>query len=68
MFHRRCLDEIAFLRAQVTALQERNDRLTEALAQKTGVDLILPRPAPVALEPSPGWWDTKPFTKEAVQK
>lgn len=49
--------------------QERNDRLTEALARKSGIDLVLPAPKQVALEPSPGWWDGKPkviFAAEPV--
>lgn len=34
--------EVAFLRRQVIALSERNDRLIEALARKSDVPLVLP--------------------------
>jgi len=41
-FHRKCQDDITYLRAQVRGLQERNDRLVEALARKEGALLQLP--------------------------
>lgn len=77
MFHNKCLqmlkgaqDEVAYLRAQVRGLQERNDRLVEALARKEGVPLQLPiepyapRPAeeappfvpPRGREAGDSWW------------
>lgn len=58
-------EQVAFLRAQVTSLGERNDRLMEALAQRSGIDLVLPiapRPAEPAPEPlvpaakADAWW------------
>ena len=36
--------------------QERNDRLVEALARKSGIDLVLPQ-RPVVTEKSEGWFD-----------
>jgi type II secretory pathway pseudopilin PulG len=48
------------LRNVVTSLQERNDRLVEAISQsKSGAPVVMPR-QPVELEASAGWWDTKP--------
>ena len=44
---------VAFLERQVEGLQERNDRLTEALAQRSGIDLVLPRTVHPP-EPAPG--------------
>jgi hypothetical protein len=41
-------------------VQERCDRLTEALARSGKVDLVLPQPRQAVLEPSPGWFDPKP--------
>lgn len=40
--------------------QERSDRLMEALARKANVDLVMPPPQQVKLEPSEGWFDRKP--------
>lgn len=78
MFHRKYLqmfkdyadrtqDDISYLRAQVRGLQERNDRLVEALARKEGVPLQLPiepySPVPVPEVAGPttdtglnAWW------------
>lgn len=49
VFHSRCnqqlsdaRDEVAYLRAQVRGLQERNDRLVEALARRYDAQLQLP--------------------------
>lgn len=48
------------LEKQRDSLQERNDRLVEAVSQsKAGAPVLMPR-QPVSLEPSAGWWDTKP--------
>ena len=55
------------LEATLLGLQERNDRLTEALAQKDGgTRLALPQPKreplpPRTLEKIPGYFDTKPI-------
>lgn len=38
----RTQDDIAYLRAQVRGLQERNDRLVEALSRREGTQLQLP--------------------------
>ena len=47
--------------AQIAALQERNDRLVEAVSQRKdgGAPVMMPRP-PVNIEPASGWWDTRP--------
>jgi hypothetical protein len=50
--------EIVYLREQLATSQERNDRLTEAIANSRETPLALPRP-PVALEPGSGWYDLK---------
>jgi hypothetical protein len=43
-------------------LQERNDRLVEAVAQSSAsVPVAMPR-QPVAVESGSGWWDTRPLT------
>jgi len=55
MFH----SELLRIAKDFKTEQERNDRLVEALARKSGVDLILPQPEPLALEKSAGWWDRK---------
>jgi hypothetical protein len=44
--------------AQLAALQERNDRLVEAVSQP-GAVVTMPRQV-VEIEPSVGWWDNKP--------
>lgn len=54
------------MQATMKGLQERNDRLTEALALKEGQRLALPRPeqnpfVPHELEKIPGYFDTKPI-------
>jgi cell division septum initiation protein DivIVA len=51
MFNKDLKDEIVFLRQQVLMLQERNDRLTEALARKSDVHLSIPS-VPVMAETS----------------
>lgn len=68
MFHGRCdqqlsdaRDEVAYLRAQVRGLQERNDRLVEALARKFDVPLQLPM-EPYATDPAPTPDATGPTT------
>jgi hypothetical protein len=50
---------LLWMRQELSRSQERCDRLTEALAQKSGIDLVMPQPSPQPLEPSPGWWDKK---------
>lgn len=50
---------VAEARAGEKAALERVDRLTEALARKAGVDLILPAPPILKLEPSPTFFDRK---------
>lgn len=72
--HKRCQaqlftleDEVKYLRSQVRGLQERNDRLVEALARKSDALLQLPvepyAPGPVPEVPGPTtdtglneWW------------
>lgn len=56
---------------QLARASERIDRLTEALAQKQHIPLIMPQaelskfyPAPT-LEKSSGWFDNKPIPKIA---
>lgn len=45
---------------QIHDLQERNDRLVEAVSRsEANAPVIMPHVAPVELEPSSGWWDTK---------
>lgn len=68
-FHKRCDVQILFLKAQVMALQERNDRLTEALAHKEGIPIQMPYAYPTVPPLSPsliaeakdqgGWFDNK---------
>lgn len=56
--------QCAHYRALIDSQQERIDRLTEAVAAKSGVEgLILPRPA-MPVEKSSGWFDKKPFKEE----
>ena len=56
--------QCAHYRSIISSQQERVDRLTEAVAAKSGVEgLILPRP-PIVTERSSGWFDKKPFSKE----
>lgn len=56
--------QCAHYRRIIDSQQERIDRLTEAVAAKSGVEgLILPRP-PVPVEKSSGWFDRKAFPKE----
>jgi hypothetical protein len=44
-------------------LQERNDRLTEAISQPTAAaPVVMPR-TPIVVEPGSGWWDTKPVAR-----
>ena len=45
-------DEVLSLRKLNDENRERIDRLTEALARKAGVDLILPQPPSPPLEPA----------------
>jgi hypothetical protein len=62
------------LKATMNGLQERNDRLTEALARENGAKaLVLPQPErkfipPQALERSPGYFDTKPIPVVTTNK
>lgn len=58
-------ERIKFLEEQWKAERERNDRLTEAICMKSGIDLVLPitpRPAEPAPEPIvpaakvDAWW------------
>lgn len=58
-------ERIKFLEEQWKAERERNDRLTEAICMKSGIDLVLPiapRPAEPAPEPlvpaakADAWW------------
>lgn len=45
---------------QIAALQERNDRLVEAVSRtEANAPVLLPH-QPQELEPSSGWWDKKP--------
>lgn len=53
-------DQIQYLRDQFRDLQMRNDRLTMALAQKAGVELVIPLDEPPPSSPGPktsGWFD-----------
>jgi len=51
--------------AQLKSLQERNDRLTEAISRAKGTaEVLMPQPGPVTLEFSPGWFDNKGVVKE----
>lgn len=55
--------QCAHYRSIIDSQQERIDRLTEAVAAKSGVEgLILPRP-PVVTEKSSGWFDKKIFSQ-----
>lgn len=63
--------EVEWLRARIDALQQRNDRLVEALAQKDHTPLFMPQtptvnsnpqpPSPLSTEKSSGWFDTRPI-------
>jgi hypothetical protein len=56
--------QCAHYRSIISSQQERIDRLTEAVAAKSGVEgLILPRP-PIPVEKSSGWFDKKPFKED----
>lgn len=51
---------------QIDCLQERNDRLTEAISRTKQGDtqVMMPREAQ-PLEVSPGWWDNKRTAEKA---
>lgn len=58
-------DEITFLRASSRLDRERVDRLTEALAAKSGIELMMPvEPRPVVpVRPAPNpWKDPNPVS------
>lgn len=72
MFHKKCEDRIAecvrrhnddltYYRSQIRSLQERNDRLVEALARKSDVPLQLPMKS-YATDPAPTPDATGPTT------
>lgn len=59
--------EVLWLRSQLEKDRERIDRLTEALAKKNDLNIVMPQaPLPVystghiEKEKSSGWFDTKP--------
>jgi hypothetical protein len=45
----------------IATLQERNDRLVEAVSRSEGKSSVLLPQQPLPLEPSAGWFDTKKF-------
>lgn len=54
------VDEAARWRKVASDIQERNDRLTEAIANNSGMQLLMPSPPlPAVLEPASGWFDKK---------
>lgn len=65
------LSEMASKETHLRMAYERIDRLTEALAQKQHIPLIMPQAELPKFEPIkelekiPGYWDTKPFPKTA---
>ena len=67
--------EVLWLRSQLEKDRERIDRLTEALAKKSELNLVMPQaPLPnfstghVEREKSSGWFDTKPPSPPARPK
>jgi len=50
-------NEVDFLRGQLEAEQRRNDCLTEAIAAKSAVSLVMPHEQRVVLEPPSTWMD-----------
>lgn len=50
------------LEKQVAQLQERNDRLIEAVSRpEANAPVLMPHPTVEIIEPASGWFDKKPF-------
>ena len=50
---------------QLAALQERNDRLVEAVSRsEANAAVVMPHQVVVELEPASGWFDMKPIQGE----